>query len=40
MGAALREHDSGGAGKAMRAHFESSYAEFLGGGPDYTLAVA
>jgi len=38
--AALRARDPAAAGKAIRAHFESSYAEFLGSGPDYNLAVA
>jgi DNA-binding GntR family transcriptional regulator len=38
--AALRERDPGAAGKAIHKHFESSYAEFLGSGPGYTLAVA
>jgi DNA-binding GntR family transcriptional regulator len=40
IAAALRARDADAAGKAIRTHFESSYAEFLGSGPDYRLAVA
>ncbi len=40
IAAALRERNPAAAEKAIRAHFATSYAEFLGSGQSYTLAVA